>query len=63
MKTYILEYIVYTRIIDGMLVSERKQKEVRSKTLQGAIKRLYLESEKNFGGYGKRHKIYLPLEE
>lgn len=38
MKTYILEYIVYTRIIDGMLVSERKQKEVRSKTLQGAIK-------------------------
>lgn len=50
MKTYILEYIVYTRIIDGMLVSERKQKEVRSKTLQGAIKRLYLESEKNVGG-------------
>ena len=50
MKTYILEYIVYTRIIDGMLVSERKQKEVRSKTLQGAIKRLHLESEKNFGG-------------
>lgn len=49
MKTYILEYIVYTRIIDGMLVSERKQKAVRSKTLQGAIKRLYLESEKNFG--------------
>lgn len=34
MKTYILEYIVYTRIIDGMLVSERKQKAVRSKTLQ-----------------------------
>ena len=50
MKTYILEYIVYTRIIDGMLVSERKQKEVRSKTLQGARKRLYLESEKNVGG-------------
>ena len=50
MKTYILEYIVYTRIIDGMLVSERKQKAVRSKTLQGAIKRLYLESEKNSGG-------------
>ena len=49
MKTYVLEYIVYT-IIDGVLVSERKQKEVRSKTLQGAIKRLYLESEKNFGG-------------
>lgn len=45
-----LEYIVYTRIVDGMLVSERKQKGVRSKTLQGAIKRLYLESEKNFGG-------------
>ena len=50
MKTYVLEYIVYTRIIDGVLVSERKQKEVRSKTLQGAIKGLYLESEKNFGG-------------
>lgn len=50
MKTYVLEYIVYTRIIDGVLVSERKQKEVRSKTLQGAIKRLYLKSEKNFGG-------------
>ena len=50
MKTYVLEYIVYTRIVDGMLVSERKQKEVCSKTLQGAIKRLYLESEKNFGG-------------
>lgn len=26
MKTYILEYIVYTRIIDGMLVSERNLK-------------------------------------
>lgn len=50
MKTYVLEYIVYTRIVDGMLVSERKQKEVCSKTLQGAIKRLYLESEKNLGG-------------
>jgi hypothetical protein len=33
MKTYVLEYIVYTGIIDGVgvLVSERKQKEVRSK--------------------------------
>lgn len=50
MKTYVLEYIVYTGIIAGVLVSERKQKEVRSKTLQGAIKRLYLESEKNFEG-------------
>lgn len=25
MKTYVLEYIVYTRIVDGMLVSERKE--------------------------------------
>lgn len=50
MKTYILEYIVYTRIMGGVLVPERKQKVVCSKTLQGAIKRLYLESEKNFGG-------------
>lgn len=53
MRTYILEYIVYTRIMGGVLVPERKQKAVRSKTLQGAIKRLYLESEKNFGGLTK----------
>ena len=50
MRTYIFEYIVYTRIMGGVLVPERKQKGVCSKTLQGAIKRLYLESEKNFGG-------------
>lgn len=40
MKTYILEYIVYTRIIDGMLVSERKQKEVRSKNITRSYKKI-----------------------
>ena len=41
MKTYVLEYIVYTRIIDGVLVSERKQKEVRSKTLRSYKKIIF----------------------
>lgn len=40
MRTYIFEYIVYTRIMGGVLVPERKQKGVRSKNITRSYKKI-----------------------